>query len=78
MKKSFEMELVINGCTTVFDEGFAPGGFSKQTVTFEVDEAKADSPLFLAAVYDAGQKFLESQVSVNIREIPEQKKEKQL
>lgn len=76
MKKSFEMELVINGCTKVFDEGFEPGGFSKQVVTFDVDEHKADSPMLMAAVHEAGQKFLASEVTVKIREVQEKESEK--
>ncbi|GBG14841.1 uncharacterized protein NMK_2442 [Novimethylophilus kurashikiensis] len=62
-----EMELVIKDCKTVFAEGFIPGGFAKQIVTFKVRERDVDSPVFRMSVLDAGAAFMKENVDVVYR-----------
>ncbi len=65
-----DMELVLNGSTSVLKEGFRPGGFMKQTAVFKVPRSQLKSAShaeqLATSVYLAGQDFLTECVTVVI------------
>lgn len=69
-ERVYEMELVIKDCTKVFADGFVPGGFAKQTVTFKATDKEVEGPMFGLAVIKKGEDFLAENVKVVIREVP--------
>lgn len=66
--RTYAMELVINDCAKVFAEGFRPGGFAKQTVTFQATDQEMASPLFALAVLKKSEEFLAEHVKVVVTE----------
>lgn len=64
--KSFEMELVVKGSSTILKEGFSPGGVVKQTVTFDVSDEEAAKALFAVELHRKMEDFLRESVEVRL------------
>jgi len=65
----FKMTLSLKGCDKIFAEGFGPGEVASQTLTFEATDKELKSPMFLAAMIDRQDEFIETTFNWKIEQL---------
>jgi hypothetical protein len=68
----FQMELLIKGCSLQFKEGFSPGGFATQVVSFNQGQKPGLGAMKQAALLELIDKFIRENVEVRVTAILEE------